>query len=329
VAPPDAEGVLRIGTRGSRLALWQADEVAKRIRQWHPDVVVERHVIRTAGDGMADLPAPRLTDKGLFTTEIENALVAGSIDLAVHSLKDLPTRLPEGLILAAILEREDPRDALVAFPGATLPSLPAGTRIGTASLRRRAQALHVNRGLVPVEVRGNVPTRLDKLNQGQCDALILARAGLIRLGLDARISSVIDAEVMVPAPGQGAMAVEIRADDIRAARWLLPLDHAPTRLATSAERAVLARVEGGCQVPVGALGTWSGNVLELAGVIADLDGLRVVKDRASAQIRTEAAAVELGTRLAERLLAHGGAEILDRVRASWALDPEVFKAEYE
>jgi hydroxymethylbilane synthase len=307
--------LLRLGTRGGALALWQAGEVARLIAAGHPGVTVDTRVIRTTGDLVHEMPLAQIGSVGLFTREIEKALLEGDIDIAVHSLKDLPTRLPDGLTLAAVLARADPRDALVAPPGTRLGDLPPGSRIGTSSMRRRAQILAYRPELTMLDVRGNVPTRVARLDRGEYDALVLARAGLQRLGLDARVAEVIEPEIVVPAPGQGALAIQARSGDVRVAELLQGLDHRPSRLATSAERALLARLEGGCQAPVGALGTWADDVLTLTGVVAALRGERAVRGSSQAIVGTEAEAEAAGARLAEHLLHQGAADILAGVRA--------------
>jgi hydroxymethylbilane synthase len=307
--------VLRLGTRGGALALWQAAEAARVIAARHPQVTVDTRVIRTTGDRVPSTPLAQIGSTGLFTREIEEALLEDAIDIAVHSLKDLPTRLTAGLTVAAVLERADPRDVLVAPPGTRLDDLPAGSRIGTSSMRRRAQVLARRPELLMLDVRGNVPTRLTRLDRGEYDALVLARAGLQRLGLDARVAEVIEPEIVVPAAGQGALAIQARSDDVRVTTLLQGLDHRPSRLATSAERAFLARLEGGCQAPVGALGTWADDLLTLTGVIATLRGERAVRGSSQGVVRTEAEAEEVGVRLADRLLQQGAADILAEVRA--------------
>jgi hydroxymethylbilane synthase len=306
---------LRIGTRASRLALWQADRVAELLRTAHPGLRVERVEMVTVGDRVLDTALSRIGDKGLFTRELEDALRAGRIDLAVHSLKDLPTELPEDLALGAVVEREDPRDALVSRAGCDFERLPAGARVGTSSLRRRAQILARRPDLVVVDLRGNVPTRLGKVARGDADAAVLARAGLVRLGLEARITQVLEPEALLPAVGQGALGVEVRRADERVARLIEPLDHAPSRLATVAERALLARLEGGCQVPVGALAESRNGRLRLRALVAGVDGRRLVRDEIEGAASDAAAAARLGTRLAERLLAAGAGAILDAIRA--------------
>ncbi len=316
MGPADPQIIVRVGTRGSELALWQTAEVSRLLAAAHPGLAIERAIIRTVGDRVQGTPLSRIGDKGLFTRELEDALTGGTIDIAVHSLKDLPTLLPDGLTLAAVLEREDPRDALVAAPGMSLTSFGPGARIGTSSLRRRAQLLALNPRLDLVDVRGNLPTRLAKFDRGDYDGLVLARAGLVRLGLGDRIAEAIEPGVIVPAVGQGALAIEARAGDARMKALLEALEHRPTRLATSAERAFLARLEGGCQVPVGALATLRGDTLTLEGIVADVDGRASVRGNASAAVSNVADAAALGTRLAEQLLARGADGILGRVRAA-------------
>ena len=309
---------LRVGTRGSRLALWQADLVAQRLRAAFPDLEVIRVVIRTTGDRVLDTALSKIGDKGLFTRELETALFDGGIDVAVHSLKDLPTELPDGLELGAVLEREDPRDALVSPSGRRLAELPRGARIGTSSLRRRAQLLAARPDLEIVDLRGNVPTRVEKVEHGDCDAAVLALAGLVRLGLEAKIAERLAPQVLLSAAGQGAIAVQARAGDEAVAARLAPLDHLATRLAVTAERALLARLEGGCQVPIGALATPANGQLTLLALVADLDGREVVRGEESAEVRDAGAAAALGGGLGERLLEEGAAAILARVRGALA-----------
>ena len=310
------ESILRIGTRSSKLALWQTDRVAALLRKAHPRLETERVVIQTVGDRVLDTALSKIGDKGLFTRELEEALRTERIDLAVHSLKDLPTALPDDLTIGAVLEREDPRDALVSREGRTLAQLAPGARVGTSSLRRRSQLLAARPELSIVDLRGNVPTRVDKVTRGEMEAAVLARAGLVRLGLDEHISEVLEPELMLPAVGQGAMAVEARANDQRVLDQLAPLEDPVTRIVTAAERGLLARLEGGCQVPVGALATLAaGRRLTLRGLVGDVDGERVVRDVIEDEARDVADAARIGTTLAERLLAAGGGEILDRIRA--------------
>ncbi len=312
---------LRLGTRGSPLALWQADAVERLLLAAHPGLRIERVILKTPGDRVVEEPLFRIGDKGLFSKDVEKALASGRIDLAVHSLKDLPTALAPGLVLGAVLEREDPRDALVSA-GARLDELPRAARVGTSSLRRRAQLLSLRSDLRMVDLRGNVATRLAKAGKGECDALVLARAGLLRLGLAKRAVEVFEPDRLLPAVGQGVIAVEVREDDTRTRPLVAALDHVPTRHAASAERAMLARLEGGCRVPVGGLAVLGEGLLRLIGLVADLDGRRVVRLDEAARVAEEAGARALGERLAERLLAAGAREVLDRVRAAPLPAPE-------
>jgi hydroxymethylbilane synthase len=294
-----------IGSRGSQLALWQANHIQAKLRALGAETRIE--IIKTTGDKITDVPLAQVGGKGLFTKEIEEALLNGSIDLAVHSLKDMPTALPAGLILAAIPEREVPRDAWIGKP---LADLKPGARIGTSSLRRAAQLHAMNRGFVIENLRGNVDTRLRKLDEGQYDAILLAAAGLRRLGLADRIEMVLDPDVMCPAVGQGALAIETR-DDSGAGRLLAEnLEHAPTRLAVTAERALLATLEGGCQVPIGAHAKVTGENIDLRAIVASPDGRTAIRDRI-----TGTNPVTLGQTLGARLLASGAREILQSVPA--------------
>jgi hydroxymethylbilane synthase len=309
---------LRVGTRGSRLALWQADRVIELLAA--AGLAAERVVVHTTGDRILDTPLAKIGDKGLFTKELEERLLEDAIDVAVHSLKDLPTQVPRGLVLGAVLEREDPSDALVCPAGHHLDELPEGARIGTSSLRRRAQLLLRRPDLDVRDLRGNVPTRLSKLDQGDYDAVVMARAGLLRLGLGSRITETIDPAVMLPAVGQGAIGVEAREVTPSAEAWLEVLDHRLTHLATSAERGLLGRLEGGCQVPIGALATWEGRLLRLRGLVAGLDGEQVVSGEEKAEVVSRDDARHLGESLANRLLAEGADRILDGVRAASGRD---------
>jgi len=322
MASPDAGDTIRVGSRGSELAVWQAMEIVRGLKAHAPGMVVEHLVIQTTGDRVIGTPLATIGVKGLFTKELEDALLAGLIDIAVHSLKDLPTSCPAGLTVSVALPRADPRDVLVAAPGATVDSLPPGSRVGTSSLRRKAQLLARRPDLRLIDVRGNITTRLAKLDRGECDALVLARAGLVRLGLGDRIAQVIDVDVMTPAAGQGALAVESRAADPRVNLLLHALDHRPTRLATLAERAFLARLEGGCQVPVGALGTWQGGTLTLTGTVADVNGRGGVRGTDRSTVDDERDAASLGVRLADRLLTEGARAFLEHARAVSELERE-------
>lgn len=298
---------MRLGTRGSPLALWQARAVAALLRE-RADAEVEIVTIRTSGDrdAHASLAAPG--DIGFFTKEIEDSLLRGAIDLAVHSMKDLPTTMPAGLALGAVPLREQPFDVLVTRDGASLESLPQGARVATSSPRRRAQLLAVRRDLAIVEIRGNVETRLSKLDTGACDAIVLAHAGLARLGLAARRATVsLPTDRLVPAPGQGAIAVQIRAEDAATARAAAAIDDAVARATTGAERAFLAALGGGCRVPIGALCRASGGALSLSGWISDPEGATIIRGEIDGDASRSH---ELGTSLAARLLDQGAARLL-------------------
>jgi hydroxymethylbilane synthase len=314
MARPDAAATMRIGSRGSELAVWQAMAVVRGLTVHEPGIAIEHIVVQTTGDRVSGTPLATIGVKGLFTKELEEALLEGRIDIAVHSLKDMPTACPAGLAVGVALPREDPRDVLVASPGTTLDSLPPGSRVGTSSLRRRAQLLARRPDLTIVDIRGNVATRLEKLDRGECDALVLARAGLIRLGLSHRVAQVVEVDVITPAVGQGALAVESRVADLRANRLLHALDHRPTRLATLAERAFLSKLDAGCQLPVGALGTWQDGTLTLAGIVADVQGRGSVRGTEVASVESESDAAGAGTRLADRLLTDGARRFLDQAR---------------
>jgi len=298
--------VIVIGSRGSQLALWQARHIASCLQKLGVETRLE--IIKTTGDKITDVPLAQVGGKGLFTKEIEEALLAGTIDLAVHSLKDMPTALPPGLTLAAIPEREDPRDALIGKP---LAELRQGSKVGTSSLRRAAQLHALGRGLVTENLRGNVDTRLRKLDEGQYDAIVLAAAGLRRLGWADRIRELIEPAIMCPAAGQGALAIETRDDGGAAHEIARQLNHAATNAAVTAERSLLATLEGGCQVPIGAHGHFEGSALHLVAMVAAPDGARVIRDTLvwnSASGTGDPAA--LGRELGERMLAAGARDIL-------------------
>jgi hydroxymethylbilane synthase len=306
---------LRVGTRSSRLALWQTDHVIERLTRVWPALVVERVAISTLGDRETGRPLSRIGDKGLFTKDIEDGLRGGTIDLAVHSLKDLPTEPPAGLRLGAILAREDSRDALVAPSGARLATLPAGARIGTSSLRRQAQIAAMRPDVTIVDLRGNVPTRVDKVRSGEIDAAVLALAGLRRLELDGDVAEIFDADRLIPAPGQGAVAVQIRANDDRLALLLQAVNDETASIETIAERAMLGYLEGGCQVPVGALArSGPGGELHLIGLVASLDGRATIRREARAVVTSADDAGALGEGLARVLLDAGAREILAAIR---------------
>ena len=296
-----------IGTRSSKLALWQADYVADSLRKEYPKLQVEKNLMTTKGDRILDAPLAKIGGKGLFTKELETAMLAGEIDIAVHSLKDMPTEVPEGLVISAITKRLDAGDALVSEKFRSLEELPAGAKVGTSSLRRKAQLLHARPDLNIQDLRGNVNTRLRKLEEEHFDAIVLAVAGLKRLGFADRITEVLPKELLLPAVGQGALAIETRADDAEVRRIIAFLNDEDTVNCARAERAFLARVEGGCQVPVGVHATAEGDALAVEAVIASLDGKRLYRDVRKGSCEE---AETIGTALAERLLDAGGWEIL-------------------
>lgn len=304
---------LRIGTRASALALWQARHVAAAISRQDDAPPVELVHISTEGDVRSDVPLWTVGGKAFFTKEIDRALLAREIDVAVHSLKDLATLLEPGTELAAVLAREDPRDALVSRGGEPLHELPPGARVGSSSLRRRAFLAHARPDLTALELRGNVPTRIERLHKGAYDAIILATAGLKRLGLEGHITCQLPVREFPPAVSQGAIGVCVRADDEHAQRWVAALDDRAARLTTTAERALLRSVEAGCQVPLGALATLIGEELHLRVSVCALDGSSVLTaEGAIAALPTNA--TRLGERLAHELLAKGARRLIADVR---------------
>jgi hydroxymethylbilane synthase len=307
----DARRTVRIGTRGSRLARWQADWVADRLRAHHPGLEVTLVEIKTQGDRDRNSPLSAIGGTGLFTKEIQRALVDGEVDLAVHSLKDLPTRGPDGLTLGAVPPREDVADALIAPVHKVLEALPVGARVGTSSLRRRAQLLHLRPDLDIRNLRGNVETRLAHAADGRLDAVLLAGAGLHRLGLEGRITRRLDPLAFLPAVGQGALGIECRADDAEVLDLLAPLDDPATRRATAAERRVLAELEGGCIIPLGAWARDDGDGLALDAAVLDPDG----RDRVAARgVGSRNDPDALGREVARALRDQGADRLLERVR---------------
>lgn len=304
---------IRIGSRKSQLALVQTYWVQEQLQKAFPDRTFEVHTMSTQGDKILDVALAKIGDKGLFTKELEVGMISGEIDFAVHSLKDLPTRLPEGLVLGCVTERENPADALVVHEkhkDKQLDTLPEGAVIGTSSLRRLAQLRHHYPHFTFKDVRGNVITRLSKLDAGEYDALILAFAGLHRLELGDRIHQVIPSDVSLHAVGQGALGIECRGDDAEVLELLKALQHQPTADRCYAERAFLRELEGGCQVPIGVNTVLDGDTLTLTGIVASLDGKNLVKDSISG---AAADADQLGTELAHRLKQQGAQEILNEI----------------
>jgi hydroxymethylbilane synthase len=304
-----------IGTRGSDLALWQANFVKTSLEGHFPGIEFAIKIIRTTGDDVIDVALSKIGDKGLFTRQIEAELLEGGIDLAVHSLKDLQTAHTPGLALGAVCERELPNDAFISNRYSSLDDLPRGAKVATGSLRRKCQLLNYRPDLQIVEIRGNVPTRLKKFDEAGLDAMILAYAGLHRLGLDERVRQLIPESVMLPAVGQGAVAIELRSDDADSHEIASKLDDHATRACSTAERAFLRRLEGGCQVPIGALAKLEGDRLALEGMVGDLDGTTVLRECVEGGA---ADAEEIGLRLAETLIEKGATDMLTRTRAAAA-----------
>lgn len=302
---------LRIASRGSELALWQARWVESKLRQSDPELPVEIRVVKTTGDRILDVPLARIGEQGLFTKELDLALLSGEADLAVHSMKDVPTRVPDGLRVAAVLARSDPRDVLIGRKReGALAALPAHARVGTSSLRRRSQLLALRPDLRVEDLRGNLNTRLARLDAGEYDAILLAAAGVLRLGWQDRISTFLSPPGWLPAVGQGALAVVVREDGPTFER-VRALDDPATATAVTAERAFLRAVEGGCQIPVGALAALDGDGLRIHGSIGSLDGRQSVRAVEHGPVE---AAEEIGERLAAELISLGGGKILAEVR---------------
>ncbi|EJP29684.1 hydroxymethylbilane synthase [Haemophilus sputorum HK 2154] len=304
--------ILRIATRQSPLALWQANFVKAELEKYHPNLTVELVTMVTKGDVILDTPLAKIGGKGLFVKELELALLEERADIAVHSMKDVPMSFPEGLGLAVICEREDPRDAFVSNRYASLAELPEGAIVGTSSLRRQCQLMAAYPHLTVKSLRGNVGTRLSKLDNGEYDAIILASAGLIRLGMPERIKSFISVEDSLPAAGQGAVGIETRVNDTRVLNYLAKLNHNPTACCVMAERAMNTRLQGGCQVPIGGFATLNGEELELNALVGSLDGSTIIRASGKAHQRD---AEQLGIRIAEQLLAQGADKILAEVYA--------------
>lgn len=302
--------VIRIGTRGSLLAWTQSSGVKDRIEAQHPGVKVELVKIVTIGDKILDVPLAQVGGKGLFVKEIEEALLRKEVDLAVHSMKDVPTDLPADLHLGIVSRREDPRDAFISNRYRTFSDLPVNALVGTSSLRRRAQLLHLKPGLAIENLRGNLDTRLRKLDENQYDAIIVAVAGLRRLGLADRVTAFFSPQEMLPAIGQGALGIELRREDNELLQSLSFLNDHETAVAVRAERGFLARLEGGCQVPIGAFGQVSADQVTLTGMVAAVDGGRIIKETMTGTIEE---AESLGVKVAEQLLGMGGKAILEEV----------------
>lgn len=308
--PTAARTTLVLGTRASKLALQQSEWFQAQVQAVAPDVTVTLTRIQTSGDKIVDVPLAKIGGKGLFVKEIEEALLSGDIDFAVHSMKDVPTQLPDGLEILCVPPREDSRDALISRTGCRFQELPVGARIGSSSLRRQSQFLHARPDLRIEMLRGNLDTRLKKLKEGQFDAIILAAAGLRRLGWMEEITEYLDPRLCLPAIGQGALGIEGRSNDQFVRSILSRLTHPPTQVAVTAERALLHRLEGGCQVPIAAYATLMNDQVHLEGLVASVDGKTVIRDAVQG---TRAEAQGLGTRLAERLLERGADKILGEI----------------
>jgi hydroxymethylbilane synthase len=299
-----------LGTRGSKLAVQQSEWVQAQLHAMAPHVTVTLRKIQTSGDRILDVPLAQIGGKGLFVKEIEEALLSGEIDLAVHSMKDVPTELPEKLAILCVPPREDPRDALISRDGWSFVDLPRGARIGTSSLRRQSQLLHARPDLTIVMLRGNLDTRLKKLREGQFDAIVLAAAGLRRLAWAHEITEYLAPQISLPAIGQGALGIEGRRDDHVIHALLAELNHAPTKTAVLAERALLHRLQGGCQVPIAAHATLTGRQVMLEGLVSSVDGKELIRDTVIGAIEDPES---VGVQLAERLLARGGDKILQAI----------------
>ncbi|MCF6342687.1 MAG: hydroxymethylbilane synthase [Bacteroidales bacterium] len=304
---------VRIGTRGSRLALYQANKAKTAIEECFPEIRVEVVVIHTKGDKILDVSLSKIGDKGLFTKELEVALLNNEVDMAVHSLKDLPTFFPGGLKLGAVLKRAEVRDALVSKEGKTLAQLGENDTIATSSLRRRAQLLAFNPKFKIVDIRGNMNTRLAKMDSGYCDAMIMAATGLQRLGLADRITEIIDTNTMVPAVSQGAIGIEIRENDSAIEKVMHGINHAETMLVITAERAFLKSMEGGCQIPIGCFSVLNEDTYTITGLVADLKGEKVIRISQSGKTGN---ARQIALDVAEKMAEEGATEILDMIRSS-------------
>ena len=304
---------IRIGTRSSALALWQAEWVKSELEKKYPGMTASLTKIKTTGDKILDVPLAKVGGKGLFVKEIEEAILANEIDIAVHSMKDVPTFFPEGLHLGAITKREDPRDALLTRNNICFKDLPTGANVGTSSLRRQAQLMNVRPDFVIHQLRGNVDTRIRKLKEGQYDAIILAAAGVKRLGLADNVSEYIDPEISLPAIGQGALGIECRVDDRELNDLIAFFNHTDSRTCVTGERALLRRLEGGCQVPIACYGQMKNGNLHLTGLVGSVDGKQIIKDSIEG---APDKAEKLGVTLAEKLLSRGADVILREVYGS-------------
>jgi len=304
---------IRIGSRGSPLALWQANWIKDQLEPQNPDIAVEIVIIKTSGDKIQDVPLAKVGGKGLFVKEIEEALLKKDVDFAVHSMKDMPIKVPFALCIASVTKRENPFDALISRNNIKLNDLPKGAKIGTGSLRRASQLLHYRPDLNLIPLRGNVETRIKKLETEGLDAIILATAGLIRLGWGDKISEIISPEILLPAMGQGAVGIEARKHDVDNQILLADMDDENTHLALDAERAVVTQLEGGCNVPIGAFATIEGNEMTLRGLVASLDGKTLYKKELKGD---KVNAVALGNEMGNALLDMGGDKIMHEINST-------------
>jgi hydroxymethylbilane synthase len=311
---------IKIGTRGSKLALWQANWVKSVLQKKFPSTPIELIIIKTQGDKILDVPLAKVGGKGLFVKEIEQALLTRRIDIAVHSMKDMPADIPQGLCIGAIPERENPADVFISSSGAGFNDLAAGSAIGTSSLRRGAQLRHARPDIVIRSIRGNLDTRLKKLESEAFDALVLAAAGVKRLNLEHKITEYLDLDFMLPAIGQGALCIETRKDDAIVGPLVASLDHASTRAVVAGERAFLNRLEGGCQVPIAGHGRINGNQFVLTALVAEIDGSRVIKGKKTGLLNSSET---IGIDLAEELLARGADKILKKLKS---MAPESYES---
>jgi hydroxymethylbilane synthase len=302
---------IRIGTRGSKLALWQAEWVKKALSKAHPDLTIKLVIIKTKGDKILDVPLAKVGGKGLFVKEIEEALTDHRIDLAVHSMKDMPAEIPTDLMIGAVPLREAPQDILISRSEQKLIDMPEGALVGTSSLRRAAQLRHIRPDITIADLRGNLDTRLKKLDQGKYDAIVLAAAGIKRLGFERRISQIIDTDTMLPAVGQGALCIEIRDKNPRIESIVGILNHRPTYIAITAERAFLHHLEGGCQVPIAAHALIKENHVSITGLVAAIDGSILIKETHIGKIED---ATNVGITLAQKLLDQGAGPILEKLK---------------
>ena len=304
---------IKIGTRGSKLALWQANWVKSVLEKKFPSHPVELLIIKTRGDKILDVPLAKVGGKGLFVKEIEHALLTRQIDIAVHSMKDMPAEIPDGLCIGAVPERADPSDVFISRSGVGFDEMDPGSIIGTSSLRRGAQLRHARPSMVIQPLRGNLDTRLKKLETENLDAIVLAAAGVKRLNLEHKITEYLNPNIVLPAIGQGALCIETRNDDPIVGPLMQSIDHAPTRVVVKGERAFLNRLEGGCQVPIAGHGTISQNQFILTGLVAEVDGSRLIRAEKSGPVQSAEA---VGIDLAEELLANGADQILKKLKST-------------